>query len=418
MNTRAFAAAICLAVVHASSFAYDIEVDGIYYNVLSEDNKTCEVIESSTKYNGQIKIPQNVTIGDRQYVVTYIGKGAFRYCKDLTSISLPNTIDSIGSQAFAECTGLKELTSPSSLKSIGTFAFYGCTSLIELSFPQTLISIGSYAFYGCKNLTNVTIPEAINNLGFLCFGGNETPLIVNYNAIECLSANQVFSVNNTNTVAEIIFGGKVKRIPANLCAHSTRLTQIEIPISMEQVGSSAFEGCIGIEEIALPKSLNSVGWNAFSDCTKLKVLTFYDAQFGVKAFSGCVSLRTINAMSKTPPISSFDNTFDDVCYKDAILYVPKNTKSEYQSTCIWKKFSNIIEKDFEFVEDVSADGRDIRVAVRDGQVEVSGADASEEVKVYGMGGMEIYRGTDSTIALPTKGVYIVKVAGRTFKVAL
>lgn len=418
MDKRDWLTTICLVMSIGMAFAYDIEIDGIYYNVFSKQNKTCEVTESPNKYSGQIEIPQNFIIGEEQYVVTYIGKGAFRYCKNLTSISLPNTIDSIGSQAFAECTGLKEFTSPSSLKDIGAFAFYGCTSLIELSFPQTLISIGSYAFYGCKNLTNVTIPEAINNLGFLCFGANETPLIVYYNAIECLSANQVFSVNNTNTVVEIIFGGKVKRIPANLCAHSTRLTRIEIPISTEQIGSSAFEGCIGIEEIALPKSLNSVGWNAFSDCTKLKTLTFYDVQFGVKAFSGCVSLRTINAMSKTPPISSFDNTFDDVCYKDAILYVPKNTKSEYQSKYIWKKFSNIIEKDFEFVDDVTADGRDIRVAVRDGQVEVSGADASEEVKVYDMGGMEIYRGTDSTIALPTKGVYIVKLAGRTFKVAL
>ncbi len=418
MNTRAFAAAICLAVVHASSFAYDIEVDGIYYNVLSEDNKTCEVIESSTKYNGQIKIPQNVTIGDRQYVVTYIGKGAFRYCKDLTSISLPNTIDSIGSQAFDECIGLKEFTSPISLKSIGSFAFYGCTSLGELYLPQTLISIGSFAFYGCKNLASITIPEAVNNLGVLCFGAIEMPLIVNYSAIECMSANQVFSVNNTNTVVEMNFGDKVKRIPAYLCAHSTRLTRIEIPISTEQICSSAFEGCTGIEEIALPKSLNAVGWNAFSDCTNLKTMTFYDAQFGVMAFSGCPLLKTIIAMSNTPPAAYYDNAFDDECYKSATLYVPKNTKPEYQSKYIWKKFSNIIEKDFEGVDDVTTDEGGICVNVRDRQVEVSGADASEEVRVYDMSGIEIYRGTDRTIALPTKGVYIVKVAGRTFKVAL
>lgn len=76
------------------------------------------------------------------------------------------------------------------------------------------------------------------------------------------------------------------------------------------------------------------------------------------------------------------------------------------------------EKDFGGVDDVTADEDGICVNVCDRQIEVSGADASEEIRVYDMNGMEMYRGTERTITLPTNGVYIVKVAGRTFKVAL
>lgn len=93
-------------------------------------------------------------------------------------------------------------------------------------------------------------------------------------------------------------------------------------------------------------------------------------------------------------------------------------KDAYSKPACWRNFRHVEEKDFGGVDDVTADEDGICVNVRDGQVEVCGADTSEEVRVYDMSGMEIYCGTDHTIALPTNGVYIVKVADRTFKVAL
>ena len=48
-----------------------------------------------------------------------------------------------------------------------------------------------------------------------------------------------------------------------------------------------------------------------------------------------------------------------------------------------------------------------------GAIRVEGAEA----EVYSLSGALLYRGTDSTIALP-RGVYIVKVAGTTTKVIL
>lgn len=130
-----------------------------------------------------------------------------------------------------------------------------------------------------------------------------------------------------------------------------------------------------------------------------------------------LSQRALNVHSTQPPVGK-DDTFATWTYNDATLNVPKTAKDAYSKPACWRNFRHVEEKDFGGVDDVTADEDGICVNVRDGQVEVCGADASEDVKVYDMSGLEIYRGTDRTIALPAKGVYIVKVAGRTFKVAL
>ncbi|HIU38549.1 MAG TPA: T9SS type A sorting domain-containing protein, partial [Candidatus Limisoma intestinavium] len=40
------------------------------------------------------------------------------------------------------------------------------------------------------------------------------------------------------------------------------------------------------------------------------------------------------------------------------------------------------------------------------------------ITVYNINGQLVYSGTDTTISVPTKGIYIVRVKGQTFKVAL
>ena len=53
------------------------------------------------------------------------------------------------------------------------------------------------------------------------------------------------------------------------------------------------------------------------------------------------------------------------------------------------------------------------VTAAGGAIRVEGAEA----EVYSLSGALLYRGTDSTIALP-RGIYIVKVAGTTTKVII
>ena len=93
----------------SSLLAYDFEVDGIYYNVLSLEDLTCEVTYKDTNYksySGEIIIPSNVTYSNKTYSVTSIGLRAFSGCSSLTSIDIPNSVAYIGYGAFRDCTGL------------------------------------------------------------------------------------------------------------------------------------------------------------------------------------------------------------------------------------------------------------------------------------------------------------------------
>ena len=56
--------------------------------------------------------------------MTSIGESAFRSCKGLTSVTIPNNVTTIGSGAFQWCTSLTSVTIPNSVKSIGDDAFY------------------------------------------------------------------------------------------------------------------------------------------------------------------------------------------------------------------------------------------------------------------------------------------------------
>lgn len=104
--------------------AYDYEVDGICYN-LNQYTQTLEVTKNyKSKYSGHITIPATCVINGKSYPVTKIGYEAFAN-SDLTSVAMPNSIDTIGYYAFQNCK-LESVEIPNSVKVIGRDAFNGC----------------------------------------------------------------------------------------------------------------------------------------------------------------------------------------------------------------------------------------------------------------------------------------------------
>ena len=155
---------ILSVIFSTSALAYDVKIDGICYNLNSED-KTAEVTSGEKKYFGKVVIPSSIISEGQEYPVSSIGEFAFSDCSGLTSITIPNSVTSIGREAFAWCSGLTSVTIPNSVTSIGGWAFSGCSGLTSVTIPNSVTSIGDLAFYDCRGLTSITIPNSVTSIG-------------------------------------------------------------------------------------------------------------------------------------------------------------------------------------------------------------------------------------------------------------
>ena len=99
-----------------------------------------------------------------------IGNNAFRVCTNITSIDLSNTkLVAIGDSVFNSCTSLSSITLPDSLTSIGLSSFDSCISLISITLPNILTSIGVAAFTKCTSLTSIRLPSLLTYIGYIAF---------------------------------------------------------------------------------------------------------------------------------------------------------------------------------------------------------------------------------------------------------
>ena len=118
-----FIFSLILSVVFSTS-ASAVKIDGIYYNIFSDE--TAVVTYGEEKYSGDVVIPSSITVEGKEYTVTSIGKDAFNACRSLTSVIIPDSVTAIGDGAFKGCFGLTFITIPDSVTSIGKEAFSLC----------------------------------------------------------------------------------------------------------------------------------------------------------------------------------------------------------------------------------------------------------------------------------------------------
>ena len=315
-------ALLCSATM---AFAYDAEIDGIYYD-FDHENKTATVTNDGDSWddNGagyiqsEIVIPEKVTYKGVEYSVTSIGRSAFEECSSLTSITIGNSVTSIEWYAFYGCSSLTSITIPNSVTSIGGGAFYGCLSLTSIDvetnnqnyasidgvlynkeittlicYPggktsitilNSVTSIGYYAFATCS-LTSITIPNSVTSIGGGAFSG-------------CSSLTSITIPNSVTSIGEYTFFG------------CSSLTSITIPNSVTSIGESAFSGCSSLTSITIPNSVTLIGESAFSGCSSLTSITIPNSVtlIGERAFYGCSALTSVQWNAKKC------NNFSDYYY--------------------------------------------------------------------------------------------------------
>ncbi|MBR6284527.1 MAG: Ig-like domain-containing protein, partial [Muribaculaceae bacterium] len=150
--------------------------DGIYYNVLSHDDLTVEVTNSIagtnadiTCYSGDIVIPATVTHKNRTYQVVRIGNYAFgaggsgfSAGTSVTSLTLPEGLESIASYAIRGMGGITELVLPSTVTTLDAFAL-ARISAETIVIPNVHI-IPMSAMSGCTNLKHLTLGAGVQEM--------------------------------------------------------------------------------------------------------------------------------------------------------------------------------------------------------------------------------------------------------------
>ncbi len=103
--------------------------------------------------------------------VKSIGEGAFYYCRQLESVSLPEGLEYIGDFAFDHCLQLKEVAIPSSVRRIGESAFCYNQSLETLTIAEGVEEIGAYAFSCCASVKRLILPSTVRSVSEGAFMG-------------------------------------------------------------------------------------------------------------------------------------------------------------------------------------------------------------------------------------------------------
>ncbi|MGM9851228.1 MAG: leucine-rich repeat domain-containing protein [Muribaculaceae bacterium] len=419
-----------ILVAHLLAFtaivASAITINGIDYRLDYYDNEATVVKKYNGKYSGSIVIPSHTTYDGETYTVTEIDMDAFRSCKELTSVTIPNTVREIGITAFCGC-GITSINIPKSVTKMGYWAFLNCYNLTSVTFNNSPVEMGVDAFAGCKKLTYLNLGNALPEIGGGAFS-------------KCSSLTSVTIPNSVTSIGEgafgdctglssITIGNSVTSIGPWAFIRCSSLTSVTIPNSVITLSNYAFDGCSNLSSVSIGNSVSYIGYRtfaetslhsvtipnsathidqgAFSGCTNLTSVTIGNSVSFIEggAFEYCNAINTIISHATTPPVCADNSVFAYVNKANTTLYVPEGSLEAYKAAFCWKDFFNINSGN----DEVSIE--DGVEPIVDGRVLHCG-DALTEV--YTFTGAKVFSGFGEVELAP--GAYIVVSAGRATKV--
>ncbi len=170
-----------------------------------------------------------------------------------TEYAIPQTVNVISFNAFRYSKNLESVSLPDNLRTLETGAFANCTSLLSIDIPNSVTKINLYAFQDCWNLSSVKLPSNIT--------------VIN---------NAVFA--RCYKLKSIIIPVSVNMIDVNAFYQCTSLDSIKIPFNVTELGASSFINCTSLKSVYIPGNVTKIGTDSFSGCSSLKDIWNYSKE--------------------------------------------------------------------------------------------------------------------------------------------
>ena len=250
----------------------------------------------------ELNIPS--VIDDKK--VTVIGAGAFYdgySFKNITSITIPDSIVSIGVNAFQNTAYYNDKSNwDNGVLYIGNYLIETDNVVGACDIKDGTVLIADGAFYNTDKITSITIPDSIAYIGELSLN---SPLL---ESIEIDKNNKVFdSRDNCNAIIEtntntLICGCNNTIIPDSITSIEkeaffgcTGLTSVIIPEGVTSIDDYAFQNCSGLKSVKIPSNVTEIGEDVFRFCTGLEEIIIENGAtlIGQGMFSNCDSLTSV-----------------------------------------------------------------------------------------------------------------------------
>ena len=211
--------------------------------------------------------------------VTKIHSEAFKGCKNIVSMTLPNTVETIGESAFSDCLGLHTIQLSESLKDLGTKAFYFCKSLRAVNIPNGIRDIKECTFEHCSRMLSVSIPNSVISIDKQAFNGCSSlervrigtglTEVDNYAFQGCNSLSRV-EISDLSAWCKIDFRGSDSnptKYAHNLYLNGNLVTNLTIPSDIVELKSYAFYGLSSVKELSVGNNITYIGSEVFYECS-------------------------------------------------------------------------------------------------------------------------------------------------------
>jgi len=419
---------LMLSMLSVSVSAYDFEIDGMYYNVLSIDTLTVEVTYGENKYSGNIVVPSQINFKDRIFKVIRIGEKAFYECQ-IQSIFLPETIREIKEEAFCYCYQLQGITFPGSLELIGGNAFCACTQLQSITIPCNVNYIGWYCFYNCSGLQIVR------------FNDSRTKCETDYSTFRDLKIKKLYigrplSYYDNNSHTELTIGPLLKEWFNGFDSGKLEIVRSLI-IDPSQLKPTFKTNTYLNATLYVPKGTKAAykqaeGWSKFftieedendpiTETCAIPMIEYQNGKLKISsATAGSSCFYSINATDATAEsLVTNDIDLTATYIIKAYATAPEHTNSEtVTATLCW--LDGQLETDG--FKSMVAEKRPVIITSDKGLLRISGLNDNERVSVYSIDGKLVsstlahssIATTDATML--KDGIAIIRIGDESFKV--